>query len=71
MAEATSNQELYAASDLKDKKLTGHLVVITGDSGQGFIINDPRNSGVYTKGVHVSYSIFARIFTGNCIVVED
>lgn len=64
-----SQKQLYMPVNSNNKALAGHLIVITGYCNEGFIVNDPRNVGVYTKGLIVPYFTFANIFSGNCIVI--
>ncbi len=60
---------LYSKQD-KSKPNVGHLCVVTGITQKGFIIHDPRNVGIYSKNLTVPFCVFAKIFTGNTIIVE-
>ena len=66
-ANNVSNTKIYQAIDSSQKK-TGHLCILTGVNNQGMILNDPRNLLIYSQHTITPLSVFAQIFTGNCII---
>lgn len=62
--------ELYTKADDR-KDVVNHLCLLVGVDRDSLILHDPRNVGIYSANVSVPIRLFSKIFTGNCIVVEN